>query len=148
MRGGGTLDVCRFCAPRVCSNVYKSHDDDTTPDKPPPPPLFSPPHGCYEMETRCNASSFASVRSSVMMPPAVSRGTASSPSRSPADDADDGSCGASPRLFSTSARASQSTLPRRPCLWYSQSISDSSEPSGTSSARRTKPRESTYAFSL
>jgi hypothetical protein len=102
----------------------------------------------YGVGACCSASNFANVRSSVMMPPAVSRGTASSPSRS-YSEADDGSCGTSPpRLFSTNARASQSTLASRPCLWYSQLISDSSEPSGTSSARRTKPRERTYAFSL
>ena len=83
-----------------------------------------------------------------MMPPVVNRGTAGSRSRSPPEVADDGSCGASPRLFSTSARASQSTLASRPRLWYNQLISDSSEPSGISTARRTKPRERTYAFSL
>jgi hypothetical protein len=103
---------------------------------------------CYGVGARCSASSFASVRSSVMMPPVVNRGTASSRSWSlPAADGD-GSWGASLRLFSTSARASHSTLASRPCLWYNQLISDSSEPSGISSARRTKPRERTYAFSL
>jgi hypothetical protein len=102
---------------------------------------------CYGVGACCSASSFANVRSSVMMPPVVNRGTASSKSWSP-PAADDGSWGASPRLFSTSARASHSTLASRPCVWYNQLISDSSEPSGISSARRTKPRERTYAFSL
>src|SRR6267142_6517183 len=85
-----------------------------------------------------------------MIPPVVNRGTAGSLSRSPSEEAarGDAPCGSSPRLFSTNALASPSTLASLPCLWYSQLISDSSEPSGISSARRTNPRESTYAFSL
>jgi len=135
-------------------------NDDCSPQSTRLPSYFWFPYEYYGGD-RCSTSSFANVRSSVMMPPAVNRGTAGSLSRSPEPEAeaaavvveeaaatDDGSCGASGRLFSTRARASQSTLASRPCLWYSQLISDSSEPRGISSARRTKPRERTYAFSL
>ena len=137
----------------ICvQTIMRMMDVDTTNDETnlaPHPPPFPTGVSCYGAGALiCSASSFTNVLSSVMIPPAVSRGTAGSLSRSPPAPKFDDAAEDSVRLFSTSARASQSTFARRPCLRYSQLISASSEPRGTSSARRTNPRERTYAFSL
>jgi hypothetical protein len=124
-------DTFRYTIPRslvpICiQTMMRMIDVDTTLDeqispRPPRPHRFIT-RACYEAGACCRASSFTNVLSSVMIPPAVSRGTAGSRSRSPpafafaSDDVVEGSA----RLFSTSERASQSTFSRRPFLRYNQ----------------------------
>lgn len=84
--------------------------------------------------------SLDSVRSSMMIPPAVKRGTARFSSAFAFSGLN--------WLFWISARESSRTLDSLPWVLYSQLISASSPPRGVSKARRTNPRDRTYAFSL